>query len=151
MGRCRNLGLMRSFLWYAPWLSRARILFFSILNPLRVYLWGWLQRLMAWWLNVYWNGRWHCPQALSKSHVQASQMAQCWRIHLPMQKMGIFGPWSRKIPYASEQLSLCATTIEPCSRAWELQLLSPCAVTIEACAPWTLCTTLRSLHSVTRE
>ena len=24
-----------------------------------------------------------------------------------------FNPWSRKIPYAAEQLSLCATTAEP--------------------------------------
>ena len=25
----------------------------------------------------------------------------------------VFGPWSGKIPNAEEQLSLCATTIEP--------------------------------------
>ena len=36
-----------------------------------------------------------------------------------------FDLWSRKIPYASEQLSPCATSIEPVLRAWEPQLLSP--------------------------
>ena len=38
-----------------------------------------------------------------------------------------FDPWSRKIARATEQLSLCATTVKPVlqSRAWELQLLKP--------------------------
>ena len=33
-----------------------------------------------------------------------------------------FNPWSRKIPHAAEQLSLCATTSEPaCSNHWSPQ------------------------------
>jgi len=37
-----------------------------------------------------------------------------------------FNPWSRKIPYAAEQLSPCATTTEPiCSGAHNLQILKP--------------------------
>ena len=39
----------------------------------------------------------------------ASLVAQWDRIHLPMQ----FDPWSRKIPQATEQLSLSTTTTEP--------------------------------------
>ena len=35
MERYRSLGSLKSFLWHAPYLSRASILFFSILNPLR--------------------------------------------------------------------------------------------------------------------
>ena len=32
MRRCKSLGLLKLFLWYASWLSRASILFFSILS-----------------------------------------------------------------------------------------------------------------------
>ena len=32
---------------------RAGVLLFSILNPLRVHSWGWLQWLMAWWHLLY--------------------------------------------------------------------------------------------------
>ena len=50
-----------------------------------------------------------------------------------------FNPLSRKIPYTVTQRSACTTTIEPllnpCSRAWELQLLSPCAAVTEAPVP----------------
>ena len=42
-----------------------------------------------------------------------------------------FDPWSGKIPRATEQLSLCATTTEPASRNY----WSPCATTTEAHAP----------------
>ena len=42
----------------------------------------------------------------SKRHIWASLVVQWLRIHLPMQ--GTFDPWSRKIPHATEQLSLCA-------------------------------------------
>lgn len=31
----------------------------------------------------------------------------------PPLSVGDMGPWSRKTPHASEQLSLCATTTEP--------------------------------------
>ena len=44
----------------------------------------------------------------------ASLVAQWLRICLPMQGHR-FEPWSRKIPHATEQLSLCATTTEPVS------------------------------------
>ena len=54
--------------------------------------------------------------------------------HLPTKQ----GTWvrahSRKIPHASEQVSLCATAVEPMSRAQELQLVSPRAPSTEACA-----------------
>ena len=39
-----------------------------------------------------------------------------------------FDPWPRKIPHATEQLSLCATTIEPV-------LLNPLSRTTEARCP----------------
>ena len=39
-----------------------------------------------------------------------------------------FNPWSRKIPHATEQLSLCATTIEPV-------LLNPLNESTEARCP----------------
>ena len=42
-----------------------------------------------------------------------SLVAQWLRICLPMQGGHGFDPWSRKIPHAAEQLSLCATTTEP--------------------------------------
>ena len=47
-----------------------------------------------------------------KSYRRASLMAQWLGIRLPMQGHG-FEPWSRKIPHAAEQLSLCATITEP--------------------------------------
>ena len=46
-----------------------------------------------------------------------------------------FDPWCGKIPRTMEQLSLCATTTEPVSRAWEPQLLSPHVATTEALRP----------------
>ena len=48
-------------------------------------------------------------QVLIKRRRGASLVAQRERIHLPMQ----FDPWSRKIPQATEQLSLSTTTTEP--------------------------------------
>ena len=44
-------------------------------------------------------------------------------------------PWSGKIPHAAEQRNPCATTSEPCSRAWEPQILSSQATTAEAHKP----------------
>ena len=46
-----------------------------------------------------------------------------------------FDPLSREIPYAEEQLSLCATAKSRCSRARELQLRSSWAATTEARVP----------------
>ena len=43
MGRCRNLGSRKSFLWYAPQLSGASILYFVILYSLWGHYWGLLQ------------------------------------------------------------------------------------------------------------
>ena len=40
MGRCKSLGSLKSFLWYAPQLSRASILCFLIPSLLRVHCWG---------------------------------------------------------------------------------------------------------------
>ena len=61
MGRCKSLRLLKSFLWYAPWLSRASILLFSILNPLRVHHGGGVATVadgsMAPISFVYWNGQ----------------------------------------------------------------------------------------------
>ena len=63
MGRCKSLGSLKSFLWYAPQLSWPSILFcffvFPILNPLSVHSWG---RCSGWWLDgptsfVFWHGR----------------------------------------------------------------------------------------------
>jgi len=51
MGRCKSLGSLKSFLGFAPWLSRASILLFSILKPFRLHHWGQLQWLLSWWLQ----------------------------------------------------------------------------------------------------
>ena len=56
-----------------------------------------------------------------------SLVAQWQRIHLAMQGHR-FDSSSGKIPHALEQLSLCATTVEPVLR-------SPGAATPEACVP----------------
>ena len=45
-----------------------------------------------------------------------------------------FNPWSGKIPHASKQLSLCATTTEPAF--W-----SPRATSAGVQVPWSLCST----------
>ena len=55
---------------------------------------------------------------------------------------GAFDPWSGKIPHAMEQLSLCATTIEPMPRDWQRshyneksaqcdKELAPCSLQLE--------------------
>ena len=49
MRRSKSLGFLKIFLWWAPYLSRTIILFFSNLNLLRVHHCGWLQRSMACW------------------------------------------------------------------------------------------------------
>ena len=84
MGRYKSLGSLKSFLWYAFQWSRASILFFPILNPLRYTIGsacsGWWQPvflcfvfpqgsppgaaavaegLMTPTFFVYWYGRWH--------------------------------------------------------------------------------------------
>ena len=43
MGKCRNLGSWKLFLWYAPQLSGASILYFVILYSLWGHYWGLLQ------------------------------------------------------------------------------------------------------------
>ena len=43
MGRCKALCLLKSFLWYAPQLSGACILYFHILRVLRAHHKEWLQ------------------------------------------------------------------------------------------------------------
>ena len=48
MGRCRNLGSWKSFLWYAPQLSGASILCFVILCSLWGHYWGFLQFDCGW-------------------------------------------------------------------------------------------------------
>ena len=50
-----------------------------------------------------------------------------------------FDSWSRKIPRASEQLSLCPQLLRPCSRAQEPRLPSPSTATTEACGPENRC------------
>ena len=52
-----------------------------------------------------------------------------------------FDLWSTRMPHAKEQLTLCATTIELCSRAQEPQLLKPphpraCALQQEKPLQW---------------
>ena len=59
-----------------------------------------------------------------------------------------FKPWSGKIPQAREHLSWGTTTIDLCSRAWKLQLLSPRATAAEACMPWSPCTATREAAAV---
>ena len=68
--------------------------------------------------------------------IQGTSLVMQWsRIYLPSRGHG-FDPWFRKIPHATEQLSLCAPTAKPtCPRACALQLLSPRAATTEARAP----------------
>ena len=59
MGRCRSLGLLKSFFWYASYLSRASILIFP--HP-EFQCWDYLQfliGLMTTAFFVYWNGRQH--------------------------------------------------------------------------------------------
>ena len=68
-------------------------------------------------------------------------------------------PWSEKIPYATEQLSLCTTAIEPVLSYWahELQLLNPRAATAEVWVPHSSCsatgeaTAMKSLCTAARE
>ena len=66
-----------------------------------------------------------------------------------------FDPWSRTNPHASEQLSCCATAIEPVF--YSLQLLSPHAAMTEAWSEQSLCftngegTPMRSLCTATTE
>ena len=50
IGRCKSLGSLNSFLWYAPQLSGARILCFLILSSLRAHCLG-SCNVMAWWLQ----------------------------------------------------------------------------------------------------
>ena len=50
-------------------------------------------------------------------------------------RRGGFDSWFGKTPHAMGQLSLCTTTTEPVSRAWELQLLSPGTTTTEVHVP----------------
>ena len=45
-----------------------------------------------------------------------------------------YDPWFGKTPHTLEQLSSCATTVEPCSKASEWQLLSLLGTRAEACA-----------------
>ena len=47
-----------------------------------------------------------------KGSFRTSLLVQWLRIRLPMQGHR-FEPWSRKIPHAAEQLSLCTATTEP--------------------------------------
>ena len=51
LGRWEILGSLKSLLWSAPQLSRASILLFSILNPLRAHTKGLLR---AWWPQYPW-------------------------------------------------------------------------------------------------
>ena len=53
-----------------------------------------------------------------------SLVVQWLKICLAMQRTQ-FGPWCGKIACAAEQLSLCATTSEPTSRAQALQQEKP--------------------------
>ena len=53
MGRCKSLGSLKSYLWYAPQLSGVSILSFLILSFLRVHRWGWLR-----WLPGRWTWQW---------------------------------------------------------------------------------------------
>ena len=66
MGRCKSLGSLKSFLWWAPQLSGANILLFSILSSLAVHSQGGpvAAGLMATASLVYRFGRW---QSLSSS------------------------------------------------------------------------------------
>ena len=47
MGRCKILGLLKLFLWYAPWISRASLPPSGV--SLRVHHCEWLLWLKAWW------------------------------------------------------------------------------------------------------
>ena len=65
-----------------------------------------------------------------------------------------FDPWSRKTPYATRQLSPCATTTEPMhSRACALQQEKPlwweaCALTLLSATNWeNLCVAMKTQHS----
>ena len=70
MGRCKSLGSLKLFLWYAPWLSRASILLFLILNPWRTYSHrsknAVAAGVMAAISFVYWYGWWHSSATLGK-------------------------------------------------------------------------------------
>ena len=55
MGKCKSLGSLKSFLWYAPSLSRACILFFPILSAPKVHHWGWYS---GWELGSPWFSSW---------------------------------------------------------------------------------------------
>ena len=72
MGKCKSLGSMKLFLWYASWLYRASVLFFFILNSPQDapsaaatvadgLMGGKICCLPRWWATffVYWSGRQH--------------------------------------------------------------------------------------------
>ena len=58
-----------------------------------------------------------------------------------------FKPWSRKIPYAMEQLSVCATTTEPALQSTQATTTEPRATTTEAYAPRAMLRNKRSHHN----
>ena len=54
-----SLGLLKSFLWYVPYLATASILLLNPQFPQGEPCWGWPLGLLASRPFVYWYGRWH--------------------------------------------------------------------------------------------
>ena len=84
MGRCKSLGSLKSFLWYAPQLSGDSILCFPILSLLRVHRQEWLQR---WLLDGFGSGQpvslVSIPSSL-RAHPPGSCNVMAWWLHHPL-------------------------------------------------------------------
>ena len=65
LGRCKNLGSLKSFHWYAPWPSRGSVPLCAILSPFGVHRWGWLQGLRVRWQACCWFPSWVPSGSLS--------------------------------------------------------------------------------------
>lgn len=89
-GRMRDLGSMKSFLWSAPELCRARTRFLSNLSPLRVRLGvaSEAEGLMDATSFVQWYSRWLCPHSTHWSN---------WNLHA--HEGGLECPWSKPLAW----------------------------------------------------
>ena len=78
-GKMQSLGSLKSFIWYAPQLSRASILCFLILSLLRVHHWGWLQ-----WLTVRWGANPTSILSFLRAHHWGGCNVMVWWLQNPL-------------------------------------------------------------------
>ena len=66
LGRCKSLGSLKSFHWYAPWPCRGSVPLCVILSPLGVHRWGWLRGLRVRRQACCWFPSWVPSGSLSR-------------------------------------------------------------------------------------